>query len=613
MDRRSILKLLGLELLIPALGSDAFGSTNAPGHVVAAAWPSKETWKKLSGAVDGHLIVVDSPLSKLKNDPNGAAADQLWKDLTNPYFIADQPGLTQTLGWVDAWTSEPSLYAVVAKNARHVAAAVNFARENKVRLVIKGRGHSYIGASNAANSLLIWTHDMRDIEMHAAFVPRGCEKSHQPQPAVTVGAGVYGGLAYDAVTTKAGKYVQGGGCTTVGLAGLIQGGGFGSFSKHYGLAAAGLLEAEIVTSDGQIRVANACTNSDLFWALKGGGGGTFGVVSKMTLRLHDLPKYFGAANFTVKANSDAAYRRLIARFVRFYSERLFNHHWGEQAHVRRDNTLEISMVSYGLSGDEAKSVWKPFLDWVRASPDYSLNWPIVIASKPARTWWDAAWNHKHWPELAFPNPNGNPLVGVFDFALAHLIPDPVFVNDSRPGADPKNVWWKGDGDQVGWYIWDFESLWLPASLLAPGAQEHLADALFASSRHASVGLHFNKGIAGAPPEAIAEAKDTAMNPAVTSAFALAIVAGGQAPAYPGIRGHEPSVAEARAARSRVRQCMNQLRALAPNPASYVNETSYFQEDWQRAFWGSNYPRLVEIKRKYDPDGLFTVHHGVGTQ
>ena len=86
--------------------------------------------------------------------------------------------------------------------------------------------------------------------------------------------------AYDAVTTQGGRYVQGGGCLTVGLAGLVQSGGFGSYSKRYGLAAGSLLEAEVVTADGKIRIANACTNADLFWALKGGGGGTFGVVSR---------------------------------------------------------------------------------------------------------------------------------------------------------------------------------------------------------------------------------------------------------------------------------------------------------------------------------------------
>ena len=100
---------------------------------------------------------------------------------------------------------------------------------------------------------------MHDIQMHDAFVPDGCEHTMQPQPAVTVGAGTFGMQAYTAVTTEGGKYVQGGGCLTVGLAGLLQGGGFGSFSKHYGTAAASLLEAEVVTADGKIRIANACT------------------------------------------------------------------------------------------------------------------------------------------------------------------------------------------------------------------------------------------------------------------------------------------------------------------------------------------------------------------
>jgi hypothetical protein len=62
-------------------------------------------------------------------------------------------------------------------------------------------------------------------------------------------------------------------CGTVGVAGLIQSGGFGSFSKRFGSAAGRLVEAEVVTADGEIRIANACSNPDLFWALKGGGGG----------------------------------------------------------------------------------------------------------------------------------------------------------------------------------------------------------------------------------------------------------------------------------------------------------------------------------------------------
>jgi FAD/FMN-containing dehydrogenase len=58
---------------------------------------------------------------------------------------------------------------------------------------------------------------------------------------------------------------------------------------------------------------------------------------------------------------------------------------------------------------------------------------------------------------------------------------------------------------------------------------------------------------------------------------------------------------------------DQLRALVPYPGSYLSESNYFENGWQHSYWGSNYPRLAEIKRKYDPDGLFFVHNGVGSE
>ena len=505
------------------------------------------------------------------------------------------------------------MFAVAARDANDIAQAVNFARDNDLRLVVKGGGHSYQGTSNAPDSLLIWTRHMNDVEMHTAFVPHGCEHVVAPQPAVTLGAGIVGLQAYEAVTTQGGRHVQGGGCLTVGLAGLVQGGGFGSYSKRYGLAAGSLLEAEVVTADGVIRVANACTNAELFWALKGGGGGTFGVISRMTLRTHDLPEFFGTANFSIKAASDDAHRRLIGEFVRFYRQSLFNDHWGEQVHVKPDNTLDIRMSSQGLSAEAAKAVWQPFLDWIASSPrDYSIDGRVVIGSIPAQRWWDVQWWKEHWPEIAFPNPNGNPLITMFDYGLAHLF-QPALRFDNRPDASPTNAWWTGDGEQAAQFLWAYESLWLPASLLEDKAQRRLAEALFASSRHAGVGLHLNKGLAGAPPEAIAAATDTAMNPAVLTAFALAISGDGQGPAFPGISGHEPSVEGGRKARERIAQCMNELRAVVPEPGAYVSESNYFEKGWQLAYWGSNHARLAEIKRKYDPYGLFIVHNGVGSE
>ncbi|OLB32974.1 MAG: FAD-linked oxidoreductase [Acidobacteria bacterium 13_2_20CM_58_27] len=588
MDRRTFLKRSGmtafLQLWPPCLFASKTFRRRRPSD---ADWPSKAAWKRLNDALDGNLIPVEFPIDACIKDADGTACKNLIANIKNPYYIGEHPGLTQTLGWVDAWFTKPSVFAVAAKDANHVAAAIQFARENDLRLVLKGGGHSYQGTSNAPDSLLVWTRQMHDVLMHEAFVPEGCDGKQVAQRAVTCGSGAIWMQAYDAVTTKAGAYVQGGGCTTVGVAGLVQSGGFGSFSKHYGTCAAGLLEAEVVTADGKIRIANACANPDLFWALKGGGGGTFGVVTKVTLRVHELPEYAGGAIFRVKASSDDAFRRLLRYFVGFYRENLFNDHWGEQAHIGPDNVLGLSMVSLGLSTEEARKVWQPFLDWIARSPGvYTVEPGMILGSMPARHWWDVAWRkeqHQH-----------------------------VFDSDARPGASENNVWWTGDGGQVAWTIYGFESLWLPASLLGDDLQEQLANALFAGSRYELIELHFNKGLAGAPREAIEAARDTATNPAVLNAFALAIVADGQG-GYPGVRGHEPDVEAGRKSRERVHGSMNELRTLTPNGGSYVSESNFFEKDWSHSYWGSNYARLASVKKKYDPTGLFFVHNGVGSE
>ena len=153
---------------------------------------------------------------------------------------------------------------------------------------------------------------MNAISLHEAFVGQGCEEGRlRSRPCRSRPAHLWL-AAYEAVTTRGGRYVQGGGCTTVGVAGLIQSGGFGSFSKDYGLAAAGLLEAEVVTADGVARIANARTNPDFFWGLKGGGGGSLGIVTRLTLRTRELPQFFGGVVGTIRAPSETAFRELIA-------------------------------------------------------------------------------------------------------------------------------------------------------------------------------------------------------------------------------------------------------------------------------------------------------------
>lgn len=594
MQRRDLLKLAGAAPVTPAVWPEAMRrarAATAPVRRVRPSdpdWPAPAMWAKLNQDVGGRLVKVRSPLDACREAPDGAACADFFKALTNPYYIRDQAGLTQTSGWVDAWTSRPSVYAIVARNAADVAAGINFARENNLRLVVKGGGHSYQGTSDAPDSLLIWTRAMDAIALHDSFTAQGCGRMQAPQPAVSIGAGAIWMHTYDAVTTRGGRYVQGGGCATVGVAGLIQSGGFGSFSKNYGSAAAGLLEAEIVTADGAVRIANACTNPDLFWGLKGGGGGSLGAVTRLTLRARELPDYFGAAFGAIQASSDAAFRRLIGQFISFYTERLFNRHWGESVAFRTDNRLDIHMAFQGLDQRQASAVWQPFLDAVLASRgEVAVVQPLRIMAAPARHFWDPAYLDKAAPGL--------------------------LVSDDRPGAPADNVLYAGDRHEAGQFISGYDSVWLPARLLGQDQWELLADTLFAASRHWPMALHFNKGLAGAPDAELRAAQDTATNPAVLDAFALAICGATGPAAFPSIRGHEPNLMAARRRAAAVRNATDLMLRLVPAPASYVSESNFFNKDWRQAFWGSNYARLAAVKRKYDPSGLFFVHHGVGSE
>jgi len=242
------------------------------------------------------------------------------------------------------------------------------------------------------------------------------------------------------------------------------------------------------------------------------------------------------------------------------------------------------MVFQGLTEGDARAAWKPLIDFANANPtDYAGQNGFLAFALPARRFWDADFMRR--------------LPGA-------IVPDP------RSGAASTDFWWSGDGGQVGAFWHAYTSAWMPAALLDPQNQPRLVDAWFAASRHWEVSFHFNKGLAGAPTAAIDAARDTAMNPDVLASFALALIADTGPSLY---LGQPRDLAAAHAAATRVQAAMTALRAVAPDTGAYVNECDYFQEAWQKAFWGQNYPRLARIKRRYDPDGLFTVHHGVGSE
>ncbi|AIT09033.1 FAD-binding protein [Candidatus Francisella endociliophora] len=546
-----------------------------------SCWPSQKEWDSLAKSLNGNLIKPSTPLSLCK-DVNSDSCKGVLDNIKNPFYMQSKPGRNESQGWFDAWHNQASSYAVEAKNTDDIVKAVDFARKHNLRLVIKGAGHDYLGRSSAPDALLIWTHNMRDVSYDKHFHPQKCP-ANKEYSAVTVGAGTRWLEAYDVVTNKHHEYVQGGGCTTVGAAGgFPQGGGFGSWTKEYGTGAGGILQAEVVTANGRVVIANECQNKDLFWAIKGGGGGTYGVVSKLTLRTHKLPEYFGLISGEITADSDAEYKILIKKFLSFYHSKLNNENWGEQFAFRPNNKLTIAMVTQGLTEKQALDIWKPFKEWVHKQRGLYYN-TKYIDIPPTKVWNYDFW-HKNYPDMVTKN--------------------------TGPDARDGEFWWSSNTGEVSAYWYTYQSWYLPESLFDSKDINKTAETFYKVSRLAPVSIQINKGLAGASEQAIKLTKQTSMHPGVFDAGALAIMS--YSSDKPQL-GKPKMTPEIKKRVDNIYKAMGMIMALVPKAGTYANEADYFQKDWQKVFWGNNYNQLLKIKNKYDPSGLFYCHHCVGRE
>lgn len=545
--------------------------------------PGPQVWEELNRRVHGRLLRPVSPVGACAVDPDDDACAAELEDWSNPFALQDQPGATQSTGWMDAWDVAVSPYAVAAASAADVAAAVDVAREHGVRLVVKGAGHDYLGRNNAPGSLLVWTHHMRTVEVHDDFVPRGAPAGTEGIPALSVGAGTRWLEAYTAAS-DAGRYVQGGGCTSVGASGgFIQGSGFGSYSKAYGTGAAGVVEFEVVTADGQVRVVSDHSEPDLFWALRGGGGATFGIVTRTTLMSHAIPSVTGTVSGTVTSTDDEAHARVVRAVVDFYPRALDDPAWGEQIRFRSDRTVELALTFLDIDGDSASATIEQLLGPLRR--DGRIDVDVSVREIPFASLWDPRW----WEDV-----------------------DPDFVTpDPRPGQPPGQYWWSGNQGEVAAYWSAYESRWVPTSLLVERPEE-ATDMLLRASALRDLTFQINKGLSGASEDARRRSEATPLHPSALDAAALVIMAAAQQHVYPGLPGHEPDPDEAAEGRDAVTRAMRIVREATPGQGAYANEASYFTEDWKEEFWGPHYDRLLEVKRRYDPDNLFRVHHGVGS-
>jgi FAD/FMN-containing dehydrogenase len=160
-----------------------------------------------------------------------------------------------------------------------VVAAVNFARENELLVAVRGGGHNVSGRALCDDGIVIDLSGMKGIHVDAKA------RIARVQGGATLGD-------VDRETHLFGLAVPAGVISKTGIGGLTLGGGVGWLVRKYGLTCDNVLSFDLVTADGELRVASVSENEDLFWALRGGGG-NFGVVTSFEFRVHPVSTVLG--------------------------------------------------------------------------------------------------------------------------------------------------------------------------------------------------------------------------------------------------------------------------------------------------------------------------------
>ncbi len=168
-------------------------------------------------------------------------------------------------------------------NAADVIAAVNFGRDNQLKIAIRGGGHNGAGLGSCDGGLVIDLSPMHGVRVDPA------------QSTVRV----EGGCTWadvDHATHPFGLVVPTGFISTTGVGGLTLGGGLGYLTRRFGLTIDNLLGVDMVLADGRFVTASAAENADLFWAVRGGGG-NFGVVTSFLFQGNPVSTVYGGPMF----------------------------------------------------------------------------------------------------------------------------------------------------------------------------------------------------------------------------------------------------------------------------------------------------------------------------
>ncbi|KAJ0365518.1 hypothetical protein COL154_004373 [Colletotrichum chrysophilum] len=370
-------------------------------------------------------------------------------------------------------------------------------------------------------------------------------------PAAKVSAGVQFFEAYAAAASH-GLRVVGGFCPTVGMAGgYVQGAGHGPLGATYGLAADNTLEFEVVTPDGRHVVASRTENPDLYWALSGGGGGTYGIVLSLTTKAHPDGQVAGGSLAFDNTNEEsfwAAIEKWQRHLLLLDQIPGFTTVWGF-------TNASFSIAFATLPGGNASGVadaLSPFLKELD-------NLGIVPSSYETS---DRSTFYEHYEHYTGDMPYG-----------------PYTTNDVIGGRLIQRPTIEHNATNLVAVLRDIVNSDLP------------------SVRVNGIAANVTHARAGNSPG------DNAILPAWRESLYWLNVDVLFDPAS--------SVSDIHGIQAQVNQFQDRLRPLTPGGGAYMNEGTYDNVDWKTDYYGSNYDKLLQVKKTYDPDFLLYSHTPVG--
>jgi FAD/FMN-containing dehydrogenase len=231
--------------------------------------------------------------------------------VTGTVLEPGQPGYDQEVAGFNAAVVHRPQVVVGAGSQEDVVHAVHFARSRGWRVAVQSTGH---GAHLPVEAGLLVTtrridHVQIDVAARAATVGSGARWGAVVAPAALHGLAPIAGSA-----------------PSVGVVGLLVGGGIGPLARSHGFASDYLMGATLVTGTGDVVRAGADENPEILWALRGGKPG-LGAVTEVRLRLVDLPVLYAGSLFFEEAHIEAALRAWIA--------------WTAEAHPRVTTSVAI--------------------------------------------------------------------------------------------------------------------------------------------------------------------------------------------------------------------------------------------------------------------------------